>query len=181
MELLIAIEETKSAPPTPQSKIMVVDDDADLCRALKVRLRAQHYQVVSASDGYSALALAQKERPDLVLLDLGLPGVDGFAVLKSLKAFPPFIETPVIILTGRNLQASYKPTLESGAAAYLQKPASNEELFACIRHCLQKTSVSNDAIKAFPDTSHDAVEYAGDPGPSKTVAKKPKATFERID
>jgi len=81
MELLIAIEETKSAPPTPQSKIMVVDDDADLCRALKVRLRAQHYQVVSASDGYSALALAQKERPDLVLLDLGLPGVDGFAGL----------------------------------------------------------------------------------------------------
>src|SRR6202050_767383 len=181
MDLLMAAVETTTARPKQQSKIMIVDDDADLRHALGIRLRANHYNTLSTGDGYSALALAQKERPDLVLLDLGLPGVDGVAVLKSLKAFPPFIETPVIILTGRNLQASYKPTLESGAAAYLQKPASNEELFACIRHCLQKTSVSNDAIKALPDTSHDAVEYAGDPGPSKTVAKKPKATFERID
>lgn len=139
MELLIEVEGTKSALPMPQSKIMVIDDDADLCQALKVRLRANNYEAMSASDGNSALALATKESPDLVLLDLGLPGVDGFTVLTSLKEYPPFAETPVIILTGRSLQASYKRTLESGAVAYLQKPTSDEELLACIRHCLQNS------------------------------------------
>jgi two-component system, OmpR family, KDP operon response regulator KdpE len=157
MELPTAIEETQSAPAMPQSKIMVVDDDADLCQSLKVRLRANHYEAVSASDGYAALALALKERPDLVLLDLGLPGVDGFVVLKFLKELPVLAKTPVIILTGRNLQATHKQMLESGAVAYMQKPASNEELLACISHCLQKkTGVSNDAIKASPDISRDS-------------------------
>jgi PleD family two-component response regulator len=67
---LMEAGETRAARPKRQSKIMIVDDDAGLCHALGLRLRANHYQTLSTGDGYSALALALKEHPDLVLLDL---------------------------------------------------------------------------------------------------------------
>ena len=63
-------------------KILIVDDDPDLRRALKIRLRANHYDTVQAADGYSAIAVAQKEQPNLIILDLGLPAGDGFVVLR---------------------------------------------------------------------------------------------------
>jgi two-component system KDP operon response regulator KdpE len=67
------------------SKILVVDDDPDLLRALRLRLRANNYDVATATDGYSAIASAQKERPALIVLDLGLPVGDGFVVLDRLR------------------------------------------------------------------------------------------------
>ena len=87
MLLLTENEETQATQPKPRSKIMIVDDDPAICLALTVRLRVNHYKTVSARDGYSALALAQEERPNLILLDLGLPREDGFAVLKLLPLF----------------------------------------------------------------------------------------------
>src|ERR1700675_2951169 len=119
MELLTAIVErttttTTTTQPMRQSKIMIVDDDPALRQALNLRLRANHYQTVSACDGYSALALANKERPDLILLDLGLPGWgDGFAVLKILQEFPLLAPIPVIILTARDPQVHERRSLES--------------------------------------------------------------------
>src|SRR5580704_2892373 len=102
MELLMAAVETTTARPKQRSKIMIVDDDADLRHALGVRLGANHYNIMSTGDGYSALALAQKERPDLVLLDLGLPGfATGADVLKHMRTFPSLAPIPVIVLTGR--------------------------------------------------------------------------------
>ena len=117
---------------------MIVDDDADLCHALGIRLRANHYNTLSTGDGYSALALAQKERPDLVLLDLGLPGfATGAAVLKHMRAFPSLAPIPVIVLTGRDLRDYREPLLELGAAGCFQKPVDDAELLALICHCLQ--------------------------------------------
>jgi two-component system, cell cycle response regulator len=137
MELLTAIEERTTTQPMRQSKIMIVDDDPALRDALNLRLRANHYQTVSACDGYSALALANKERPDLILLDLGLPGWgDGFAVLKILQEFPLLAPIPVIILTARDPQVHERRSLESGAVAFLQKPADDEELLGVIRRSL---------------------------------------------
>jgi len=114
-----------------------VDDDPALRQALHLRLRASRYQTVCACDGYSALALAQKEHPDLIILDLGLPAGDGFTVLRHLREFPVLSLIPVIVLTVRDPQGNEQHVLESGAVAFFQKPADNEELSAMIRLCLE--------------------------------------------
>src|ERR1700686_3582875 len=123
--------------PMNRAKIMVVDDDADLRQALSLRLRANNYDTVNVCDGYSAIAMAQKEHPHLIILDLGLPAGDGFAVLKSLQEYPALSVIPVIVLTARDPEGNEKRTLESGAVAFFQKPADNEELLGVIRASLQ--------------------------------------------
>jgi two-component system KDP operon response regulator KdpE len=113
---------------------MIVDDDPDIRLALGLRLRANHYTTVSTGDGYSALALAQKEQPDLVLLDLGLPGfATGTDVLKHIRTFPSLAPIPVIVITGRALRDCKRSVLELGAAGCFQKPFDNAELLALIR------------------------------------------------
>jgi len=120
-----------------RAKIMVVDDDPDLRQALSLRLRANNFDTVNVCDGYSAIAMAQKEHPHLIILDLGLPAGDGFAVLKNLQQYPALSGIPVIVLTARDPETNEKRTLESGAVAFFQKPADNEELLAVIRASLQ--------------------------------------------
>ena len=132
-----APEEGKLAKVQRRDKIMVVDDDAVLREALNIRLRAHNYEVVHACDGYSALALAQKEQPDLILLDLGLPACDGMTVLKYLRQFHGLETIPVVVLSARDAQTSEQSTLNAGAVAYFQKPAANEELMGVIRVCLE--------------------------------------------
>jgi DNA-binding response OmpR family regulator len=114
-------------------KILVVDDDADLVRALRLRLRANDYDIATAGDGYTAIATAQKERPDLIILDLGLPAGDGFSVLDRLQKSDPLSAVPVIVLSARDPQANEEKALRAGAAAYFQKPADNEELLSVIQ------------------------------------------------
>lgn len=134
-------ENYNEAPPSVnRAKIMVVDDDPDLRQALSLRLRANNYDIVNVCDGYSAIAMAQKEKPHLIILDLGLPAGDGFAVLKNLQQFPALSMIPVIVLTARDPEANEKRTLESGAVAFFQKPADNQELLSVIRACLQTAS-----------------------------------------
>jgi DNA-binding response OmpR family regulator len=123
--------------PMNRAKIMVVDDDPDLRQALSLRLRANNFDTVNVCDGYSAIAMAQKEKPHLIILDLGLPAGDGFAVLKNLQQYPALSVIPVIVLTARDPESSEKRTLESGAVAFFQKPADNEELLGVIRASLQ--------------------------------------------
>ena len=88
------------------SKIMIVDDDPDLRQALRLRLRANHYDTVNAVDGYSAIAMAYKEHPNLIILDLGLPAGDGFIVLDRLQRDDKLSAIPVIVLTARDPQSS---------------------------------------------------------------------------
>lgn len=118
------------------SKIMIVDDDPDLRQALRLRLRANHYDTVNAVDGYSAIALAYKEQPDLIILDLGLPAGDGFVVLDRLQRDDKLSSIPVIVLTARDPQSSEQRSLAAGAAAFFQKPADNAELLDVIRATL---------------------------------------------
>jgi two-component system KDP operon response regulator KdpE len=117
----------------PRNKILVVDDDPDLVRALRLRLRANDYDIATACDGYSAIASAQKERPDLIVLDLGLPAGDGFVVLDRLQNSDVLSGIPVIVLSARDPQNNEQRALKAGAAAYFQKPADNEELLSVIR------------------------------------------------
>jgi CheY-like chemotaxis protein len=118
-------------------KIMVVDDDSDLRQALSLRLRANQFETINVCDGYSAIAMAHKERPHLIILDLGLPAGDGFAVLRLLQEYPALARIPVIVLTARDPEGNEKRTLEEGLTAFFQKPADNEELLGVIRACLE--------------------------------------------
>lgn len=117
----------------PRAKILVVDDDPDLVRALRLRLRANNYDVSTATDGYSAIASAQKDRPALIILDLGLPVGDGFVVLDRLQNIDALAGVPVIVLSARDPQMNEERALKAGAAAFFQKPADNEELLNVIR------------------------------------------------
>jgi len=118
------------------AKILIVDDDPDLRQALRLRLRANNYATINAGDGYSAIAQAYKEHPDLIILDLGLPAGDGFVVLERLQKDDKLSTIPVIVLTARDTQSSEDLVLRSGAAAFSQKPADNAELLNVIRATL---------------------------------------------
>ena len=114
-------------------KILVVDDDPDLLKALRLRLRANNCDVISVSDGYSVMGAAQKEHPDVIILDLGLPAGDGFVVLERLQSSDTLSGIPVIVLTARDPQGNEQRALQAGAAAFFQKPVDNEELLNVIR------------------------------------------------
>ena len=101
-----------------------------------MRLRANHYETVSAADGYSAIAQAYKEHPNLIILDLGLPAGNGFVVLDRLQKDDKLSSIPVIVLTARDAQSTERLALHSGAAAFFQKPADNSELLNVIRTTL---------------------------------------------
>ena len=122
--------------PINRAKIMVVDDDPHIRLGLSWRLRASNYDTVNVCDGYSAIAMAQKEKPHLIILDLGLPAGDGFAVLKNLQDYPALSVIPVIVLTGW-ARDNKRRSLESGAVAFFQKPPDNAELLEVIRAKLQ--------------------------------------------
>ena len=132
-----------------KQKILVVDDDPDLVRALRLRLRANNYDITTASDGYSAVASAQKERPDLIVLDLGLPAGDGFVVLDRLQNIDALAGVPVIVLSARDPQGNEERALKAGATAFFQKPADNEELLNVIRVSLPPAAKAA-AMAAWP-------------------------------
>ena len=121
-------------------KILIVDDDPDLRQALRLRLRANRYDTVSAVDGYSALAQAYKEQPNLIILDLGLPAGDGFTVLQRLQTDDKLSTIPVVVLTARDPQSSEQRAHMAGAVAFFQKPADNGELLSVIRTVLAQAS-----------------------------------------
>jgi DNA-binding response OmpR family regulator len=123
-------------------KILIVDDDADLRQALRLRLRSNHYETVNAADGYSAIAQAYKEHPDLIILDLGLPAGDGYVVLERLQNDDKLSAIPVVVLTARDPQSSEQRALRAGATAFFQKPADNGELLEVIRATLRHTGAS---------------------------------------
>jgi two-component system KDP operon response regulator KdpE len=120
----------------PRPKILVVDDDPDLVRAMRLRLRANNYEVVTAGDGYAAIASAQEERPALIILDLGLPAGDGFVVLELLQNTDALAGIPVIVLSARDPQINEERALKAGAVAFFQKPADNDELVNAIHASL---------------------------------------------
>ena len=112
-------------------KILIIDDDPDLTLGLAIRLKANGYSVASAADAVMALTRVRQEQPALIILDLGLPGGDGFTVLERLRANPNMASIPVIVLTARGQQLA-EISLERGAVAFFQKPADNDELLSAI-------------------------------------------------
>jgi two-component system, OmpR family, KDP operon response regulator KdpE len=116
------------------STVLVVEDDDALRGALRASLHARQLQVLEAGTGEEALQVVAREQPDLVLLDLGLPGIDGTDVLRTLRASG---ETPVVVLTVRDTQLEKVMALDAGATDYITKPFNTEELLARIRATLR--------------------------------------------
>ena len=121
---------------SPLKKILVVDDDQDLLRALGTRLRAEGYGFVAAGDGVMAVAAARREKPDLILLDLGLPGGDGYQVLERVKSLMMTSQTPVIVMSAKDPLVHGDRARQAGADAYLQKPVESAVLLTEIRRLL---------------------------------------------
>jgi DNA-binding response OmpR family regulator len=119
-----------------KTKILVVDDNPTIRKGLGVRLRANDYEVLFAQDAISATAALVTERPDLVVLDLGLPGGDGFVVMERLQRNDRLANTPVIVLTGRELAGNRDRALQAGATAFFQKPVDDSILLFAIRKAL---------------------------------------------
>ena len=117
--------------------ILVVDDEAPIRRALDLNLRARGHEVIHAPSGESAVQATASEHPDLVLLDLGLPGMNGLAVIDALRGWT---QVPIIVLTARDDERSKVAALDAGADDYVTKPFGMAELLARINAALRRSA-----------------------------------------
>jgi two-component system cell cycle response regulator len=123
------------------ARILVVDDVEANVRLLQAKLEAEYYEVLTASDGPTALAIAAAEKPDIVLLDVMMPGMDGFAACRRLKEDPETRHIPVVLLTALDGRADRVTGLEAGADDFLTKPIDDVMLFARVRSLTRLKSV----------------------------------------
>jgi two-component system KDP operon response regulator KdpE len=119
------------------TRVLIVDDDTQLLRALSINLRARNYEVDVAPDGRTALATAARYSPNLVILDLGLPDIDGIEVVHALRGWST---APIVVLTARGAQAEKVTALDAGADDYVTKPFGMDELLARIRSALRRAA-----------------------------------------
>ncbi|ROQ36509.1 two-component system KDP operon response regulator KdpE [Frondihabitans sp. PhB188] len=118
-------------------KILVADDDPQIVRALRITLGAAGYEVVTAADGAAALAQAISQHPDVVMLDLGMPHLDGVQVVQALRGWS---QVPILVVSGRTGAADKVDALDAGADDYVTKPFAMDELLARIRALTRRTA-----------------------------------------
>jgi two-component system, OmpR family, KDP operon response regulator KdpE len=139
------------------TRVLVVDDEPQILRGLRANLVARGYEVTTSPDGESALDLAIKSRPDLVILDLGLPGIDGVEVIRGLRAWS---SVPIIVLSAREQEAEKVEALDAGADDYVTKPFGMGELLARVRASERRQTPSDDDEHAIVETSSFTVDLA---------------------
>ncbi|MFI2631776.1 response regulator [Streptomyces collinus] len=118
------------------TRVLVVEDDPQLVRALVINMQARRYGVDAAPDGTTALRLAAVRRPDVVVLDLGLPDMDGVEVIKALRGWT---RTPILVLSARRASEEKVAALDAGADDYITKPFGMDELLARLRAAVRRT------------------------------------------
>lgn len=123
------------------TRVLVVDDEPQIVRALSINLKARHYEVTTASTGSEALRVAAAQPPDIVILDLGLPDLDGVDVVRGLRGWT---SAPIVILSGRTGSADKVTALDAGADDYLTKPFGIDELLARMR-AVSRRATADDA------------------------------------
>jgi two-component system KDP operon response regulator KdpE len=146
-------------------KILIADDDPQILRALRITLTARGYEVLTASDGRSALNEATAHHPDLVVLDLGMPGLTGIEVIEALRGWTT---TPILVVSGRTDSLDKVDALDAGADDYVTKPFAADELLARIRALTRRTTpAADEAAVTFGDVTVDlaarSVTRAGAP------------------
>lgn len=134
-------------------KILIADDDPQLVRALRITLAAHGYDVVAAPDGQAAIALAAKEHPDVVMVDLGMPRLDGVRVIEALRGWT---SVPIIVVSGRTGSGDKVEALDAGADDYVTKPFQIDELLARLRALSRRTAAGgNEPVVSFADVTVD--------------------------
>jgi two-component system KDP operon response regulator KdpE len=123
------------------TRVLVVDDEPQIVRALEINLKARRYEVHSAASGTSALRVAAQHPPDLVILDLGLPDLDGVDVIRGLRGWT---EAPIMVLSGRTDSTDKVEALDAGADDYMTKPFGIDELLARLRAVLRRRNLVPD-------------------------------------
>jgi two-component system, OmpR family, KDP operon response regulator KdpE len=123
------------------TRVLVVDDEPQILRALRINLRVRDYQVDVAATGTEALQMAARHPPDLVILDLGLPDLDGLEVIQGLRGWT---KAPIIVLSGRADSFDKVEALDAGADDYITKPFGVEELLARMRATVRRTGTAAD-------------------------------------
>ena len=137
------------------TRILAVDDEPQILRALGINLRARGYDVDLAPDGEHALTLAASHHPDVVILDLGLPGIDGVDVIRGLRGWSA---VPIIVLSVRDAERDKVAALDAGADDYVTKPFGMDELLARLRASLRRSTPGED--EAIVETEHFTVDLA---------------------
>jgi two-component system, OmpR family, response regulator MprA len=140
------------------SRVLIVDDDAGVRRMLARTLEAEGYAVTAAADGGAALVEIERAAPDLILLDVGMPGLDGLGVTRRLRGKGDAL--PVLLLTARDAVADRVAGLDAGADDYLVKPFATAELLARVRALLRRGRTGGDLLSA-GDVTLDLRERAG--------------------
>jgi CheY-like chemotaxis protein len=130
--------ETAKETPAAKKRVLIVEDQVPIIRMLRMRLEANNYEVITASDGQEGLDKARKENPNLIILDIMLPKLNGYKVCQLLKADPKYRAIPIIISSGRTPQEIRKVGQEVGADAYVSKPFEAEALLSKMKELLEK-------------------------------------------
>lgn len=133
------VEDTLKTMSDIRQKILIVDDEMDALLALKVALETEGYSIAEAKDGYEAIDKVHSEIPDVILLDLMIPGIDGFEVCRQLKSDPMYRHIPIIMLTARGEIDDKVEGIELGADDYVTKPFNLKELKARIKMILRRS------------------------------------------
>lgn len=140
---------------TSPTKALVIDDEPQIVRALTTNLRVRGYDVASAYTGEDGLIAAAQQRPDIVILDLGLPGIDGIDVVRGLRGWTT---VPIVVLSVRDGERDKVAALDAGADDFVTKPFGMDELFARLRAALRRASpVAEDAVV---ETDHFSIDLA---------------------
>ena len=126
-----------------KKRVLIVEDQVAIIRMLRMRLEANDYEVITAADGQEGLEKAQNENPDLIILDIMLPKMNGYKVCQLLKADPNYSAIPIIISSGRTPQEIRKVGQEVGADAYVSKPFEAEALLSKMKELLEKRGNSS--------------------------------------
>jgi two-component system KDP operon response regulator KdpE len=134
-------------------RVLIADDDPQILRALRILLTARGYEVHTARTGAEALSLAVEQHPDLVMLDLGMPQLDGIEVIEALRGWS---SVPILVVSGRTGSADKVDALDAGADDYVTKPFAADELLARIRALTRRQApATDDPVVAFGDVSVD--------------------------
>ncbi|MEA5363923.1 response regulator [Amycolatopsis sp., V23-08] len=138
--------------------VLVVDDEPQIVRALRINLNARGYKVITAHDGTAALKAVAETKPDVVVLDLGLPDLDGTEVIAGLRGWTT---VPIIVLSARGDSADKVQALDAGADDYVTKPFGMDELLARLRAAVRRSAVVGaDDVDAVVDTESFSIDLA---------------------
>ena len=150
------------------TRVLIVEDDAGIARALAVNLRARGYEVTHAASGRAAILAASDAHPDVVLLDLGLPDLDGRAVIDAIRGWS---QVPIVVVSARSATAAKIDALDAGADDFVTKPFAMDELLARLRAAVRRAPVDHDAAPEITtadgrltvDLANDQVRIHGEP------------------